>query len=104
MAKLPDPNDKAPENIPMGDAGHTAPAAGTQALNSSATPTTPQKAKPDANPDAPKGKQRYRVKGPGSVKINGVLLAEGMEIDLAAAEAQTIDGYLELVPADKIEK
>lgn len=93
-----------PDNIPVGAPGHTQPAAGTQALNSSATPTNPEKAKPDVNPDAPRGKQRYRVKGPGSVKINGVLFAEGAELELAAAEAQTIDGFIELVPSDKIEK
>lgn len=49
------------------------------------------------NEDAPRGKHRYRVKGPGGVKFNGVFYRAGQEIDMGAAEAQSIDDHLEYV-------
>lgn len=47
------------------------------------------------NPDAPKGKAWYRVKGPGGVVLNGVLLQPGQEIQMLRAEAQSVDEHVE---------
>lgn len=88
----------APANIPQGDAEGPG-IQGVQDLSSTATPNADQKpatAKAAANPDAPRGKQWYRIKGPGGVKLNGVFYQEGAELQIAAADAQSIDGYLEV--------
>jgi hypothetical protein len=58
------------------------------------TRTAPAEAVSD-NPDAPKGKAWYRVKGPGGVFMNGVLLPAGAEIQMLRAEAQSIDEHVE---------
>lgn len=87
----------APANIPEG--APTGPGIqGKQDLSTTATPNADQKAaaKDAPNPDAPKGKQWYRIKGPGGVKLNGVFYQEGAELQIAAADAQSIDGYLEV--------
>ncbi len=89
----------APENIPQGDAKGDG-IKGVQDLSSTATPNADQKGKPAqaVNPDAPKGKQWYRIKGPGGIKLNGVFYQEGATLQIAGADAQSIDGHLELLP------
>jgi hypothetical protein len=88
----------APKNIPEGDSKGPG-LQGEQDLSTTATPNakqTGQSAPKAKNPDAPKGMQWYRVKGPGGVKLNGVFYQEGAELKIAAADAQSIDGYLEV--------
>lgn len=92
---------KAPQNIPQGDIQSPG-VKGEQNLSTSATPNTPAgppgMAAGQTNPDAPRGKQWYRVKaGTGSVKFNGVLYQEGMTLQAAAADAMSIDNYLEVL-------
>lgn len=93
----------APANIPQG--ASTGPGVQTkQDLSSTATPNADQKldSKTAPNPDAPKGKQWYRIKGPGGVKLNGVFYQAGAELQIAAADAQSIDGYLEVFTPDHV--
>lgn len=51
-----------------------------------------------SNPDAPKGKAWYRVKGPGGVFHNSVLLPAGTEVQMNRTEAQSIDEHVEEIP------
>lgn len=48
-----------------------------------------------ANPDAPKGKAWYRVKGPGGVVLNGVVLQAGTEMQMLRTEALSVDEHVE---------
>lgn len=109
MANNPDnkPDNKSsvvPANIPVGESIGPG-IQGKQDLSSTATPSAKQTG-PDApkaeNPDAPKGKQWYRIKGPGGVKLNGVFYQAGAELQIAAADAQSIDGYLEVFTPDHV--
>ncbi len=99
----PKTDSVAPANIPQG--ASAGPGIQTkQDLSSTATPNADQKVDPKTapNPDAPKGKQWYRIKGPGGVKLNGVFYQEGAELQIAAADAQSIDGYLEVFTPDHL--
>jgi hypothetical protein len=40
-------------------------------------------------------KKWYRVKGPGSVRINGIDHPAGMEVKLGEADARSVDEHLE---------
>jgi hypothetical protein len=96
--KKPERDGVAPDTIPEGDAKGPG-IQGEQDLSTTATPKAKQtgpSAPKATNPNPPHGKQWYRVKGPGGVKLNGVFLQEGAEVQIAAADAQSIDGYLEV--------